>query len=151
MGFAPRLTVGLAAIALLLGGLGSAAAQSGAEDAFNSRLEPQVKRRSADSRTTVKAAPAPTPDKRPVTVTRATPATPATPAVPGVSAATPATPAVPVALGLSKDAPSGAPAAGVIGRGGSRGGAAPAATPEPTTLLLMGAGVAGLYGLRRRR
>ena len=51
--------------------------------------------------------------------------------------------------GLSSDAPDTAPSIGVAG-GKSSGGPSPAATPEPTTLLLMGAGLAGLYRLSRR-
>ena len=49
---------------------------------------------------------------------------------------------------LSSDAPEGGPP---FGSPGSKPGRAPSATPEPSTLLLMGAGLAGLYGLRRRR
>ena len=52
--------------------------------------------------------------------------------------------------GLSSDAPDTAPSIGVVG-GRSPGGPSPAATPEPTTLLLMGAGLAGLYRLSRHR
>jgi hypothetical protein len=55
--------------------------------------------------------------------------------------------------GLSKDAPDTAPSIGVAGgkAKGRSSGASPAATPEPSMLLLMGAGLAGLYQLRRRR
>jgi PEP-CTERM motif len=35
--------------------------------------------------------------------------------------------------------------------GGPSSGPSPASTPEPTTLLLMGTGLAGLYRLRRKR
>jgi hypothetical protein len=98
-------------------------------------------------------------------------------AQPGPPAATPA-PAPPVALppvaqppvaqppvalppvasapivppGLSADAPEVPPSLGVAGgRGGSSSGPSPAATPEPSTLLLMGTGLAGLYRLRKRQ
>ena len=44
--------------------------------------------------------------------------------------------------------PDTAPRVGVVG-GNSASSAS--ATPEPTTMLLMGAGLAGLYSVRRRR
>ncbi len=53
--------------------------------------------------------------------------------------------------GLSRDAPVTAPRVGVVGGGGASTGPSPAATPEPSTLLLMGTGLAGLYRLLRRR
>jgi hypothetical protein len=144
-----RTTVGLA-VAVLLFGVASAHAQSGAEDAINSRTDPKA-RKSREAPVSVQA---------PVKVERsaraATPATPATRAVPAASggAATPAVPATPATpSGLSGDAPDTAPTVGVVGRGHAKrgGGPSPAATPEPSTLLLMGAGLAGLYGLRRRK
>jgi hypothetical protein len=63
----------------------------------------------------------------------------------------PAAPAVAAAAsGLSHDAPAVPPTIGVVGPDAGAG-SSPAATPEPTTLLLMGTGIAGLYQLRRRR
>jgi len=53
-------------------------------------------------------------------------------------------------LGLSQNAPEQAPTIGVLGPGKSSG-PSPAATPEPSTLLLMATGLAGLARLRRRR
>jgi hypothetical protein len=140
-----RVAIGLAA-ALLVGGLGFAHAQTGAEDAINSRTEPKA--RKGVDRTRPTAAP-----ERAVPATRAIPATPGGPDGPATPA-TPATPADPprplVPPGLSGHAPETAPNVGVIG-GGSSKGSSPAATPEPSTLLMLGAGLAGVYGLRRRR
>ncbi|MGH9347055.1 MAG: PEP-CTERM sorting domain-containing protein, partial [Vicinamibacterales bacterium] len=78
----------------------------------------------------------------------AVPAPPASPVAVEAVAATPAAGRTPLAL--SHDAPDTAPSVGVIG-GSDGSGPSPAATPEPSTLLLMGAGLAGLYRLRRRR
>jgi hypothetical protein len=141
-----RVAIGVA-VALLVGGLGSAMAQLGGENAINSRLDPKAGR-GVDKRPAAKAEPA----RAAVPATPATPATaggPATPAAP----ATPAVPAAPlVPPGLSGAAPDTAPKVGVIGGGGGgKTGGSPAGTPEPSTLLLMGAGLAGVYKLRRRR
>jgi hypothetical protein len=78
---------------------------------------------------------------------------PAAPAAPVAAAPAPVV-QIPVAQpGLSATAPEKAPA--IIGGGGGPSRQAPrptaAATPEPSTLLLMGAGIAGLYRLRRRK
>jgi hypothetical protein len=53
-------------------------------------------------------------------------------------------------LGLSQDAPEVPPSLGGGARGSSSG-PSPAATPEPSTLLLMGTGLVGLYRLRKRQ
>jgi hypothetical protein len=151
MGSARRAMVGLGATALLLAGLGVAAAQTGAEAAINSRTEPEVKRRQRTESQPVRSPAAVEVSPRAAENARATPATPATPASPGVSAATPAVPATPPS-GLSHDAPDTAPSIGVVGHGREKSHApSPAATPEPSTLLLMGTGLAGLWGLRRRK
>ena len=70
---------------------------------------------------------------------------PAPPAAAPVGAAPSTTP-----LGLSQDAPDVPPSLGG-GKGGSSPGSSPAATPEPSTLLLMGTGLVGLYRLRKRQ
>ena len=44
--------------------------------------------------------------------------------------------------------PTTAPTVSVVG---GNSGSSASATPEPTTMLLMGAGLAGLYSMRRRR
>jgi hypothetical protein len=62
-----------------------------------------------------------------------------------------AVPAVPPA-GLSGDAPEVPPTLGVVGGGGgASSGPSPSSTPEPSTLLLMGTGLVGLYRLRKRQ
>lgn len=53
--------------------------------------------------------------------------------------------------GLSQDAPEIAPSLGVVGGRGGSSSPSPAATPEPSTLLLMGTGLVGLYRLRKRQ
>jgi hypothetical protein len=67
------------------------------------------------------------------------------PAGPSVTAAAPIAPP-----GLSQDAPDVPPSLGVVGARGPSSGPSPAATPEPSTLLLMGTGLVGLYRLRKR-
>lgn len=52
--------------------------------------------------------------------------------------------------GLSQDAPEVPPSLGVEGSGSSSS-PSPSATPEPSTLLLMGTGLVGLYRLRKRQ
>jgi hypothetical protein len=70
--------------------------------------------------------------------------------VPAPGPAVPAQPGVAAPPGLSADAPEVPPNLGVVG-GGGRPGPSPASTPEPSTLLLMGTGVLGLYRLRKRQ
>ena len=148
MGSAPRFTVGLGLCGLLLGATVPAAGQERRAapvygETPDQRPEPLV------ARGAVARASAPK-----ETLRAASPA--ARPSEPGPSPrAIEAVSQTPAAMppGLSKDAPDTAPSVG-IGRGNANGrsrGASPAATPEPSTLLLMGAGLAGLYRLRRRR
>lgn len=157
-----RVMIVLGTLALVGGMPLPAAAQSGAEDRINSFIEPQVKGRRGDAPArpgaSFKLPTVPDTARTPPPPAPPAPAPPATPTAPGGNSARPAPPSTPAAPtvaprppGLSHDAPESAPTIGVIGgTGGSKGGS-PASTPEPTTLLLMGAGLAGLYGLRRRR
>ena len=148
MGSAPRFTVALGVYALLLGAVSVAAQESRPAPVYGELPDQRPDRLAAGRRATVARAETAAPKETP---RAATPA--ARPAEPGPSpvaiAAVAETPAA-MPPGLSKDAPDTAPSIGVAG-GGNAGGRSPAATPEPTTLLLMGAGLAGLYGLRRRR
>jgi hypothetical protein len=154
---ARRITVGLAALALLVG---SGVASAGQADAgldrqlrgLKGKFDARERGRSPrEGKVTTVAPPAATAaaPERP-----AAPSAPSTPSSSGSSASSAApaeaAPTVAAAPVLSKDAPSTAPAVGVIGKGASSG-PSPAATPEPSTLLLMGAGLAGLYRLRRKR
>ena len=70
---------------------------------------------------------------------------------PAAPPAAPAVSAVPLAPSLSQDAPEVPPSLGVVGARGASSGPSPAATPEPSTLLLMGTGLVGLYRLRKRQ
>lgn len=149
MGSAPKFTVALGVCGLLLGATVAAADQERRAapvygEQPEQRPEPLVLRGAAAK----VSAPSETPRS-------ATPA--ARPSEPGPSpraiAVVSETPAA-MPPGLSRDAPDTAPSIGVAGRGKAHGrsrGGSPAATPEPSTLLLMGAGLAGLYRLRRRR
>ena len=149
MGSAPRFTVVLGVCALLLGATVPVAGQERRAapvygESPEQRPEPSV----AGGRSAKAPAPVETPRS-------ASPA--ARPSEPGPSpAAIAAVAETPAAMppGLSKDAPDTAPSIGVAGNGKAHGrsrSGSPAATPEPSTLLLMGAGLAGLYQLRRRR
>lgn len=165
MGSAPRFTVGLAAFALLLaGGAGIAAAgqADGGLDrqprAWDSKkdLRSAEAARGRESRrpgraSAEKQAPAASAPSNGSSGSRSTgPAASSGAASPtGQAHASPVASAPPLS-GLSHDAPETAPNVGVIGGGGSSG-PSPASTPEPSTLLLMGAGLAGLYRLRRQR
>jgi PEP-CTERM motif len=53
--------------------------------------------------------------------------------------------------GLSQDAPDVPPSLGVVEGSGASSGPSPSSTPEPSTLLLMGTGLVGLYRLRKRQ
>lgn len=94
--------------------------------------------RSEAARTAASAAPAREPGR---------PALAAPPAHVPAPAAPPAS-VLPPGVILSDDAPDAPPAIGVIGGGESKG---PSPTPEPSSMLLMGAGLAGLYRLARRQ
>lgn len=98
------------------------------------------------------AAPAPESPAASSPVAAASGSSPAAPASPAASSpATPAAPAYPPpadGVTLSDDAPDAPPIIGVIGGDQSNG---PSPTPEPSTMLLMGTGLAGLYRLSRRR
>jgi hypothetical protein len=149
MGSAPKFTVALATCAVLFGATVTAEGQERRAAPVYGEMPDQRPaavvegRRSATApasrETTPAASPAPRPSEpgpSPVAI--------------AVVAETPA--AMPP--GLSGDAPDTAPSIGVVGGGKAHGrsrGGSPAATPEPSTLLLMGAGFAALYRLRRRR
>jgi len=148
MGSAPRFTVALGVCGLLLGATVATAGQERRTapvygELPDQRPGPGLARGAAakapgSNETARSASPAPRPSQpgpSPVAIERV--------------ADTPA--AMPP--GLSAAAPDTAPTMGVTGgkaHGRSRG-SSPAATPEPTTLLLMAAGLAGLYQVRRRR
>jgi hypothetical protein len=163
MGNSRYLIMAAAAFALVVGGAPAAAGQ-GQADWAGPRLqgptgEARVKERARSPRRGVAAAP---------TETREAAAPPRAEAPGGGSVAAPV------------EAPAPAPGAGTISAppeladppvslpaprptddapeippviSGPRGpsGPSPASTPEPTTLLLMGTGLAGLYRLRRKR
>lgn len=77
------------------------------------------------------------------------PAPPAAAAAPAFAAA----PAAGAGLGTpigTAGSPAGTPIEGAAGPFSPGGSPSPAATPEPTTMLLLGTGLAGLYRLRRR-
>jgi hypothetical protein len=153
------LTVGLGVLTLLVASAVPAEAQRlGDPSTANSRSEPTVgvttrtdvrggrgraaiPNRAVPTNATTLASPAARPsDPNPSAAAAA--AVGASPA--HTNAAAPAS----IPSRLSSNAPSTAPALGVVGGGAKSPGVS--ATPEPTTLLLMGAGLAGLYGVRRR-
>ena len=76
---------------------------------------------------------------------------------PAAAAAAPGLEAVPPGLGGGvPSAGSGVPVPGIgtgrpsaVGSGGQGASPSPAATPEPLTFLMVGAGLAGLYGARK--
>ncbi len=148
---APTLTVALGVCGLRVGGTGDAGQERRPAPVYGEmpgeRAEPLVSRGSAARGGARSTAARETPR----------PANPARPSEPGPSPVAIAVVAeTPAAMppGLSADAPDTAPSIGVAGRGKAHGrsrSGSPAATPEPSTLLLMGAGLAGLYRLRRRR
>jgi hypothetical protein len=166
MGSAPRFTVGLAASVLLLaGGAGIAAAgqaDGGLDRQPRVSSEAKIDLRSAAAtrgRDRQKAGRASVEKQAPAAAAPSNGSSGSRPSSPGASSgaaspvgqanASPVASAPPLS-GLSHDAPEAAPSVGVIGGGGSSSGS-PSATPEPSTLLLMGAGLAGLYRLRRQR
>ncbi len=169
MGSRRQHTVGLAAFALLGSGLfavpalaGQAAAQHSArEGVVNSKavLETTPANNVGNGRTRVARAPAPA-----VGVDNPPAAAPSAPGAPAAAPPSSARPAAPVAApvpvvsvpapapsGLSADAPEIPPTISVVGGGNAPSGPSPAATPEPSTLLLMATGLVGLYRMRRRR
>jgi hypothetical protein len=153
MGSAPTFIVGLAASVLLVGVASPAAGQTGSrsEPAAFAKTDPRFGAGGGTepgARPVSKGGqPSSSPAARP---SEPTPSASAVAAVAATPAPERAAPPSSVPSGLSHDAPDTAPSIGVVGRGKSKG-PSPAATPEPSMLLLMGAGLAGLYGLKRRR
>jgi hypothetical protein len=167
---APTVTAGLAACVLMIGGVGAAAAGQadagvdrqlrngsavwGSKAGVRNDAAARGRDRSKSARTSPGAA-------APAAPAASAAAAPSRPGSGGGSSGSPSTgaapaPAPPVSAapvepsGLSHDAPEAAPRIGVTGRSGSPGPSA-APTPEPSTLLMMGVGLVGLYRMRRRR
>jgi PEP-CTERM motif-containing protein len=158
MGSARHLTIAAAAFALVVAGAPVFAGQ-GQSDWAGPRLQgpsgdAAFKNRTRSPRrgaavVPVEAAVAPAPPRAAEPPSAAAP--PAAPAPPAASISAPPEladplPTLPAPTRPTDDAPEIPP---VMGGGG--GGPHASATPEPTTLLLMGTGLAGLYQLRRKR